>query len=127
MAKKYRILLVEDDVVFRKYLAKLLVEDGFLATETGTIEAAIDNLEKQKYDLMVADLKLPDDTAIGLLKKLSGKRLDLPVIIITGYGEWETYLEALDLGVSDYLNKPVDYTDLKAKIDAVLLKNQKKR
>ena len=70
---------------------------------------------------------MPDDTAIGLMKKLGELHIDIPVIIITALGEWETYLEALDLGVCDYLNKPIKYTEFKEKISNVLSKNIKKK
>ena len=61
------------------------------------------------------------------MKKISEMHLELPVIIITAFGEWETYLEALDLGVCDYLNKPIEYTEFKEKITLVLSKNAKKK
>ena len=125
--RKNVILLMEDDEVLRRYLAKLLRADNFEVHEAATVGEAIDIAQKPKLNLVVADLKMPDDTAIGLMKKLGELHIDIPVIIITAFGEWETYLEALDLGVCDYLNKPIEYTEFKEKISNVLSKNAKKK
>jgi len=125
--RKYTILLMEDDEVLRRYLAKLLRADKFEVLEAATVQEALDIAQRPSLNLVIADLKMPDDTAIGLMKKLSEKHIEIPVIIITAFGEWETYLEALDLGVCDYLNKPIEYTEFKEKISVVLSKNSKKK
>ncbi len=125
--RKNVILLMEDDEVLRRYLAKLLRADNFEVYEAGSVSEAIDIAQKPRLNLVIADLKMPDDTAIGLMKKLGELHIDIPVIIITAYGEWETYLEALDLGVCDYLNKPIEYSEFKEKISNVLSKNIKKK
>ncbi len=126
-SRKHVILLMEDDEVLRRYLAKLLRADNFEVYEAGSVNEAVDIARKPRLNLVIADLKMPDDTAIGLMKKLGELHIDIPVIIITGFGEWETYLEALDLGVCDYLNKPIEYTEFKEKISNVLSKNAKKK
>ncbi len=125
--RKHVILLMEDDEVLRRYLAKLLRADNFEVYEAGSVNEAIEIAQKPQLNLVIADLKMPDDTAIGLMKKLGESHIDIPVIIITAFGEWETYLEALDLGVCDYLNKPIEYTEFKEKISSVLSKNAKKK
>ena len=125
--RKHVILLMEDDEVLRRYLAKLLRADNFEVFEAGSVNEAINIAQKPQLNLVVADLKMPDDTAIGLMKKLGELHIDIPVIIITAFGEWETYLEALDLGVCDYLNKPIEYTEFKEKISNVLSKNTKNK
>ncbi len=122
-----RILLMEDDEVLRKYLSKLLRADTFEVLEAASVREAVEKVQDPQLELVVADLKMPDDTAIGFMKKISHLQIRVPVIIVTAFGEWETYLEALDLGVYDYLNKPIEYTELKSKINEVFSKNQKKR
>ncbi|MFH1063168.1 MAG: response regulator [Candidatus Omnitrophota bacterium] len=124
---KHVILLMEDDEVLRRYLAKLLRADNFDVLEAGSVEEAIGLAKRPHLNLVIADLKMPDDTAIGLMKKLAELHIEIPVIIITGFGEWETYLEALDLGVCDYLNKPIEYTEFKEKISTILSKSLKTR
>lgn len=124
-SRKHVILLMEDDEVLRRYLAKLLRADNFDVLEAGSVEEAIGIAKRPQLNLVIADLKMPDDTAIGLMKKLAELHIDIPVIIITGFGEWETYLEALDLGVCDYLNKPIEYTEFKEKISMILSKGCK--
>ena len=119
---KHIILLMEDDEVLRRYLAKLLRTEGFEVFEAGSVKEAIEKAQTPNLDLVIADLKMPDDTAIGFMRKLAQLHIEIPVIIITAFGEWETYLEALDLGVCDYLNKPIEYTELKEKIKTVFSK-----
>ncbi|MBU0634103.1 MAG: response regulator [Candidatus Omnitrophica bacterium] len=121
------ILLMEDDEVLRRYLAKLLRADNFEVLEAGSVKEALERSQNEHLGLVVADLKMPDDTAIGFMKKLSQLHIEIPVVIITAFGEWETYLEALDLGVYDYLNKPIEYTEFREKIKSVLSKNAKKK
>ena len=87
--RKFVILLMEDDEVLRRYLAKLLRADEFEVIETGSVKEAIENVNIP-LDLVVADLKMPDDTAIGFMKKLAQLHIEIPVIIITAFGEWET-------------------------------------
>ena len=125
--RKHVILLMEDDEVLRRYLAKLLRADKFDVLEAGSVKEAIECAQTPYLNLVVADLKMPDDTAIGMMKKLSELHIDIPVIIVTAFGEWETYLEALDLGVCDYLNKPIEYAEFKEKINSVLVKNAKRK
>ena len=125
--RKQVILLMEDDEVLRRYLAKLLRADNFEVFEAASVSEAINIAQKPQLNLVIADLKMPDDTAIGLMKKLAELHIDIPVVIITAFGEWETYLEALDLGVCYYLNKPIEYTEFKDKISNVLSKNIKKK
>jgi DNA-binding NtrC family response regulator len=125
--RKQVILLMEDDEVLRRYLAKLLRADKFEVLEAGSVKEAIECAQTPHLNLVIADLKMPDDTAIGLMKKLSELHIDIPVVIITAFGEWETYLEALDLGVCDYLNKPIEYAEFKEKINSVLSKNAKRK
>ena len=125
--RKHVILLMEDDEVLRRYLAKLLRADSFDVLEAGSVQEALEIAQQPQLSLVIADLKMPDDTAIGLMKKLAELHIDIPVVIITAFGEWETYLEALDLGVCDYLNKPIEYTEFKEKISHVLSKNAKKK
>lgn len=125
--RKYIILLMEDDEVLRRYLAKLLRADNFEVIEAGSVKEALEKAKTPHLSLVIADLKMPDDTALGMMKKLSEVHIEIPVIIITAFGEWETYLEALDLGVCDYLNKPIEYTEFKEKINTVLSKNSKKK
>ncbi|MCM8814246.1 MAG: response regulator [Candidatus Omnitrophica bacterium] len=117
---KKTLLLLEDDDVLRRYLAKLLRADQYVVQETETVATALAMVKTHAIDLIIADLKLPDDTAIGLIRRLAHENRRIPVLIITAYGEWETYLEALDLGVLDYLNKPIEYTDLREKIESLL-------
>jgi len=125
--RKHVILLMEDDEVLRRYLAKLLRADNFEVIEAGNVKDAITQAASVNLNLVVADLKLPDDTALGFMRKLAELHIEIPVIIITAFGEWESYLEALDLGVCEYLNKPIEYMEFKEKISSILSKNSKRK
>ena len=80
--RKQVILLMEDDEVLRRYLAKLLRADNFEVFEAASVSEAINIAQKPQLNLVIADLKMPDDTAIGLMKKLAELHIDIPVVII---------------------------------------------
>jgi DNA-binding NtrC family response regulator len=112
-----KILLVDDEVVFANNMAKLLNNRGYRVTTVNSGHGAIQKLEKQDFDVMVLDLKMPGMDGITTLKEI--KKLDLAIqtLILTGHGSIDTALEALKLGAYDYLTKPCEINDLVEKIE----------
>jgi len=107
-----KILLVDDDEGVRVSFAALLKKRGYdVETRSSGIDA-LKILKNSKFDIMLTDLKMPVMSGIELLKEARKIDGDLGVIIMTGYGEIASYLEAMDLGAVEYLNKPVNTNDL---------------
>ena len=101
-----KILLVDDEMTLGKGLEKILRKEGYTVDYATTGQGALDYFSMKPYDLLVADLRLPDIDGMEVVKRAKGKNPELPVIIITGYGSVPSAVGAMKLGVFDYLSKP---------------------
>jgi len=112
------VLIVDDDANTREALAALATQEGFTTATAGTIAEARIQLVRQRPDVMLMDLVLPDGTGIDLLVDLDD-RGSTETILITGHASIESAVEALRLGASDYLTKPVNVQRVKAVLSRV--------
>ena len=101
------ILIIEDDVVFSRSISNWLKKKGVATGHVSTLSAARKELQVKKFDLVLADLRLPDGSSMELLKWMKGKYYSIPFLIMTSYGQVENAVEAMQLGASNYLCKPV--------------------
>ena len=101
------ILIIEDDVVFSRSISNWLKKKGMATGHVSTLSAARKELQVKKFDLVLADLRLPDGSSMELLKWMKGKYYSIPFLIMTSYGQGENAVEAMQLGASNYLCKPV--------------------
>ena len=123
--KNGRILIVEDDRSFGAMLQKWFERNGFSATLCSGMMAAQEALSQtEPYQVVLSDLRLPDGDGIMLLNWLNEKRLSIPVIIMTSYGEIQTAVSAIKLGAFDFLEKPINPDILTKKIEAVFTTRQ---
>lgn len=114
-----RILIVEDDRSFGLMLQKWFERNGFSATLCSGMVSAQEVLsQSEPFQIVLSDLRLPDGDGIMLLSWLNEKRLSVPVIIMTGYGEVQTAVSAIKLGAFDFLEKPINPDILTKKIEA---------
>jgi len=100
------ILVVDDDVTICEQLARLYTYNRHKVTVAGRAEQALRLLEKEDIDLVVTDIRLPGISGVELTQLILERWTDVPVIVMTAYGEIETAVEVLKLGASDYLVKP---------------------
>src|SRR5690242_16268458 len=107
------VLIVDDDANTREALAALASHEGFTVATAGTIAEARIQLVRQRPDVVLMDLRLPDGSGIDLFDDLED-RASVETILITGHASVESAVEALRLGASDYLVKPVNVQRLKA-------------
>jgi len=115
--KGSKILLVDDEVVFTTNMGKLLTNRGFKVTAANSGDAAIGALEKENFDVVVLDLKMPGMDGLATLKEIKKLGLFTETLILTGHGSIDTALEAIKLGAYDYLTKPCEIDDLVGKIE----------
>ena len=101
------ILIIEDDVVFSRSISNWLKKKGMATGHVSTLSAARKELQVKKFDLVLADLRLPDGSSMELLKWMKVKYYSIPFLIMTSYGQVENAVEAMQLGASNYLCKPV--------------------
>jgi YesN/AraC family two-component response regulator len=101
-----KVLLVDDELTLGRGLEKILANEGYNVDYATTGKGALDYFGRNPYDLLVADLRLPDIDGMEVVREAKGKNPELPVIIITGYGSVPSAVNAMKLGVFDYLSKP---------------------
>lgn len=101
-----RLLVVDDDRVFREELADLLRDDGHAVTVEGSVPKAIERLEADAYDVVLTDLKMPRHSGLELLREVRSRWPRTLVVMITGFATVETALDAMKSGAFDYLRKP---------------------
>jgi DNA-binding NtrC family response regulator len=112
------VLIVDDDANTREALAALATHEGFTTAVAASIAEARIQLVRQRPDVVLMDLRLPDGSGIDLFEDLED-RASIETILITGHASVESAVEALRLGASDYLTKPVNLQRLKAVLSRV--------
>ena len=110
------ILIIEDDADTRGNLRDILELDGFRIEEAATVAGALDRGNWSTYVTILLDRKLPDGTAADLLPHLKRLAPTTDVIVLTGFADVEGAISALRLGAADYLLKPINPEDLRARI-----------
>jgi len=115
-----RILVVEDDAPLASFLSKGLEAEHYAVDVAPDGEEARWLTLECEYDLMLLDLNLPKLDGIGLLRQVRPKRRSLPVLVMTGRSKVEERVQALDSGADDCLVKPFSYTELSARVRALL-------
>ncbi len=116
----HSILIVEDDLTFATMLKTWLGKKGFAVDTAGSNARARKQLDKQRYDLVLSDLRLPDQDGLFLLSWMKERGLDAPLIIMTGYADIQSAVQAMKHGASDYISKPVQPDELLKKIREAL-------
>ncbi len=118
MSKK--ILIVEDDVAFGVMLKTWFTKNNWEADTVSTMSKAVQATNTSHYDLILSDLRLPDGDGILFLTSLREKKIMTPFIIMTGYADVQTAVNAIKLGAFDYLKKPIIPEVLQQKIELAL-------
>lgn len=115
-----RILIVDDEENAREALSKILVHDGYDVSSAANGVEALNYLRSRDADLIITDINMPEMNGLAFLRELIRSRPESNVIMLTAYGEVESYLEAMNLGAFEYINKPIRYDDLKKVINKIL-------
>lgn len=116
------LLVVEDDVALSNFLKEKLELDHFaiqLSSDGVDVHSGLN-----QYDLVVLDLNLPGTDGLDLLKEIRSRNTSLPILVLTARLEVEERVRTLDLGADDYLTKPFEYSELAARIRALLRRTQ---
>ncbi len=119
-ANEKRILVVEDEDNTRHALTKLLTREGYCVDGVANGYEALCYLRKQSVNLIVTDIKMPKMDGITFLKELNKNFPKSNVIMITAYGGVDSYLEAMNLGAFEYINKPIQIDELKIIMEKIL-------
>ncbi len=132
------ILVVDDEKLFRDVLTAKLIENGYVCDNAINGIEAINKIQRQQYDVILLDIKMPRVNGIEVLKHISENTLSSEVIMLTTFTDVRTAVETVKLGAYDYVTKPYNLTELlqtieraldhrKLKLENVLLKSELER
>ena len=106
------ILVVDDERNIRALCSRVLSEDGVIEVHgAGTGKEGLQMADDVGPDVVLLDLRLPDSDGMDVLRALKGRHPEIAVIIITGYGQIQSAVEAMKAGAADYLEKPFEHLD----------------
>jgi DNA-binding NtrC family response regulator len=127
MAHKRSILMVDDEMIILKTLAIKLSDEGFEVSTASNGEKAIKLLKTEQFDLVITDLMMEGVDGIKVLREAKKLDPDIAAIILTGYGDLTSAVDALRLGADDYLLKPCDIDELLFRISKCIEKQELKK
>ncbi len=122
MSKK--ILVVDDDVAFCTMLQTFLKKKGYEVSSIFTGKEAFETIDKNSFDIVITDIRLPDSDGMEILKKTKEKSMDTQVILMTGYTDIKTAVNAMKLGAYDYIGKPINPDELLRTVEGALSKKE---
>lgn len=119
-----RVLLIEDDPAVAHFLAKGFKEEGWEVLEAADGEEGLSAALEASFDVIVLDLLLPRLHGLEVLRRIRQEGISSPVLVLTALDEKENVVTGLDLGADDYLVKPFFFTELMARVRAVLRRSR---
>ena len=118
--KSHRILIVDDDPDIRETMTTLLTVNEYVVTAVADGPSAIEEVSREKYNIVITDLMLPQMDGIEIIKNIKNIDADVQCIIITGYATVTTAVDAIKAGAFDYVMKPFNGTEILMLIKRVL-------
>ena len=118
------ILIVEDDITYGIMLKTWLTKKGFQIYSASSVARAQKVIDAETIDLILSDLRLPDHDGIDILRWLIKRERMIPLIIMTGYADIQSAVQAMKLGACDYVPKPINPDELLKKIEDALKKSE---
>lgn len=103
---KVKILIIDDEEIVRMSCQRILTPEGYEVKTVGGAKEGFGILEKESYDVVLTDLKMPDIDGIEVLARVKKDWPEVEVIVVTGYQTIHTAVQAIKLGAFDYLEKP---------------------
>ncbi len=113
LSKTLNVLVVDDDPSIRNMLSIVLKKENYNVYIAESGEKALENIRKNKIDMVISDIKMPGMSGIELLGRIKKIRKDIPVLMITAYTSTDDAIEAMKLGAEDYVSKPFNLEELK--------------
>lgn len=118
--KGIKILIVDDEEHTRLGYAEVLKLDGYSVETAENGQEGFKKAIENEFDIIITDLRMPEADGITFIQNLREHNIKTPVLIITAFGSYKTYKSAKNLGVIEYLNKPIRAKDLKSAIEKII-------
>ncbi len=119
-----KILVIDDERAIRNTLREILEYEKFIVDDASDGSEGVKLIEKNKYDLILSDIKMPKMDGMEVLDRIISITPDTPVVLISGHGNIDTAVEALKKGAYDYIAKPIDMNRLLVTVRNALDKKQ---
>ena len=119
-----KILVVDDEEGARELFSTILADEGYEVTLANNGEEALALFKNTPFNLVITDMKMPVMDGLQLLQEIRKIDSKTNVIMVTAYGEVESYLKAMRLGAAEYINKPIRIKELKRIVHKVLTEQQ---
>lgn len=114
-----KILVIDDDPLIVEFIRRGLVEDGYTVDSAGTGSDGLLNARVGRYDAVILDINLPDTTGLGVAREMRREGDRTPILLLTARTGTENLVDGLDSGADDYLTKPFDLRELRARLRAL--------
>ena len=115
-----RILIAEDDAPLATVISQAFKSEDHVTKVAANGHDALDLIQRENFDLLILDLNLPVLAGGEVLRKVRSENLDIPILILTATDEVAERVACLDAGADDYLTKPFSFSELSARVRAVL-------
>jgi DNA-binding NtrC family response regulator len=114
--------VVDDDTELLKALTKVLQQEGYAVTPHPNAASALQCISsrEKKFDLVITDVSMPGMKGTAFLTAVKTAYPDVPVVIITAFGDWDVYAQSLREGAFEFLNKPLDKAEILACVQRAL-------
>lgn len=119
-----KVLIIEDEKNLAEIIKKGLEENSFAVDLSFDGEEGLYMAETFPYDAIILDIMLPKTDGFGVLSKLRKKEINVPVLLLTARGEVENRIKGLNTGADDYIVKPFDFSELLARLRAVMRRDK---
>lgn len=117
------IFLVDDEEKVRQVFAETLEQEGLRTRCFGSPSECLEQLSSKQCDLLITDLRLPEMDGVQLLRRARVVAPWLPILVITGYGDIPTAVEAIKAGADDFIEKPLDKEGFVKRVKSLLPQN----
>ncbi len=117
MDAKGTVLVVDDDLMIRRGLQRMITGRGYNVEVAASAEEAQNLLARQMFDLVITDLQMPGQDGLTLLNNIKERRAQVPVVMLTGHGSMDVVVQALRYGANDFVSKPYQPEELLSIVD----------
>ena len=127
MSHRQRVLVVDDEKLVCESCLSVLSEEGYDVDTTMSARDGLRRLDDGQYDLLLADIRMPDMDGMELMEGLKAGPLDMPVVVITGFPSVDTAVRTIELGAMEYLTKPFTPDELAEAVRRAFVKHAEAR
>ena len=121
------VLIADDEETFREATSRLLAREGFGCHCAQDTEEAVECLRRSRFDLLVADIRMPRNPDLRVVRKARELDSEMAIILVTGYPSMQTAIRSVEMSIMAYLTKPVSFEELARHVRTAVRRSRKRR